>query len=78
MPEDGIKLTPPSSLLSANEVVKLTSLFITQGVTKIRLTGGEPLVRKDIVDIVGMEKLISACIAMCCFLSTVWCRLVGI
>lgn len=48
-----MKLNPPSQLLSAGEIVKLARLFVTQGVTKIRLTGGEPLVRKDIVDIVG-------------------------
>lgn len=56
MPEDGVELTPSTSLLSTNEVVKLASLFVSQGVTKIRLTGGEPLVRKDVIDIVGMEK----------------------
>lgn len=58
MPEEGVELTPSTALLSTNEVVKLASLFVSQGVTKIRLTGGEPLVRKDVVDIVGMEKLI--------------------
>ena len=55
MPEEGVELTPASDLLSASEVVKLGRLFVTQGVTKIRLTGGEPLVRKDVVDIVGMK-----------------------
>ena len=53
MPEEGVELTPPSELLSTNEVVRLARLFVSQGVTKIRLTGGEPLVRKDIIDIVG-------------------------
>ena len=55
MPEEGVELTPTSDLLSASEIVKLARLFVTQGVTKIRLTGGEPLVRKDIADIVGMK-----------------------
>ena len=58
MPEDGVDLTPSSALLSTSEVIRLASLFVSQGVTKIRLTGGEPLVRKDIVDIVGMAKLL--------------------
>ena len=54
MPEDGVELSPSSALLSTSEVIKLASLFVSQGVTKIRLTGGEPLVRRDVVDIVGM------------------------
>lgn len=53
MPEEGVSLTPHSSLLTSEEIVTLAKLFASQGVSKIRLTGGEPLVRKDIVDIVG-------------------------
>ncbi|PYH49380.1 molybdopterin cofactor [Aspergillus saccharolyticus JOP 1030-1] len=49
MPEEGIQLSPPSRLLTTPEIVYLSSLFVAQGVTKIRLTGGEPTVRKDIV-----------------------------
>lgn len=49
MPEEGIELSPPSRLLTSPEIVYLSSLFVSQGVTKIRLTGGEPTVRKDIV-----------------------------
>ncbi|PYI23816.1 molybdenum cofactor biosynthesis prote [Aspergillus violaceofuscus CBS 115571] len=49
MPEEGIELSPPSRLLTTPEIVYLSSLFVAQGVTKIRLTGGEPTVRKDIV-----------------------------
>lgn len=62
MPEDGVELTPSTALLSTNEVIKLASLFVSQGVTKIRLTGGEPLVRKDVVDIVGMCNLVLICL----------------
>lgn len=57
MPEEGVELSPASNLLSGDEVVRLARLFVTQGVTKVRLTGGEPLVRKDIIDIVGMPIL---------------------
>ena len=53
MPENGVPLTPVDDLLSTAEIVKLAGLFVSQGVTKIRLTGGEPLVRKDIVHLVG-------------------------
>jgi cyclic pyranopterin phosphate synthase len=49
MPEEGIKLSPPPQLLTTPEILYLSSLFVSQGVTKIRLTGGEPTVRRDIV-----------------------------
>jgi cyclic pyranopterin phosphate synthase len=51
MPEEGIQLSPSERLLTTSEIVYLSELFINQGVTKIRLTGGEPTVRKDIVDL---------------------------
>lgn len=35
------------------QILRLTGLFVGEGVTKIRLTGGEPLVRKDIEDVVA-------------------------
>ena len=49
MPEEGIPLSPTRELLTTPEIVLLSSLFVAQGVTKIRLTGGEPTVRRDIV-----------------------------
>ncbi|RPA75616.1 molybdenum cofactor biosynthesis prote [Ascobolus immersus RN42] len=49
MPSTGIPLSPPPALLTTPEILHLAHLFITQGVTKIRLTGGEPTVRKDII-----------------------------
>uniref|UniRef100_A0A093UVT7 GTP 3',8-cyclase n=1 Tax=Talaromyces marneffei PM1 TaxID=1077442 RepID=A0A093UVT7_TALMA len=49
MPEEGVPLSPPAHLLTTPEIVYLSSLFVSQGVTKIRLTGGEPTVRKDLV-----------------------------
>ncbi|QKX54608.1 uncharacterized protein TRUGW13939_01696 [Talaromyces rugulosus] len=51
MPEEGVELSPPARLLTSPEIVYLSSLFVSQGVTKIRLTGGEPTVRKDIVSL---------------------------
>ena len=51
MPEDGVPLSPPDHLLTTPEIVHLSSIFVSQGVTKIRLTGGEPTIRKDIVDL---------------------------
>uniref|UniRef100_A0A8C9U4I4 Molybdenum cofactor biosynthesis protein 1 n=1 Tax=Scleropages formosus TaxID=113540 RepID=A0A8C9U4I4_SCLFO len=53
MPEDGVKLTPRGQLLTTEEVLTLARLFVSEGVQKIRLTGGEPLIRPDILDIVA-------------------------
>lgn len=52
MPEDGIELSPKSNILSDDEVIRLARLFVQNGVTKIRLTGGEPTIRKGLLDIV--------------------------
>lgn len=51
MPEEGVPLSPPEHILTTPEIVYLSSLFVDQGVNKIRLTGGEPTVRKDILDL---------------------------
>jgi len=53
MPEEGVDLTPDSDLLTTSEIIKLATLFVDEGVDKIRLTGGEPTVRKDLVEIVS-------------------------
>ncbi|XP_030641666.1 molybdenum cofactor biosynthesis protein 1 isoform X1 [Chanos chanos] len=58
MPEEGVKLTPRAQLLSTEEVLTLARLFVQEGVDKIRLTGGEPLIRPDVLHIIGeMRKL---------------------
>lgn len=51
MPEEGIKLTPKPHLMTADEIVSIAQTFVNLGVSKIRLTGGEPLVRKDAKEI---------------------------
>ena len=58
MPADGVQLTPNHKLMNADEILAIAKVFVDQGVTKIRLTGGEPLLRKDIESIVmGLSKL---------------------
>lgn len=52
MPEEGIDLRDKSHFMTAQEIFKFASLFEHLGVNKIRLTGGEPLVRKDAKDII--------------------------
>ncbi|KAH8162970.1 hypothetical protein CIB48_g5274 [Xylaria polymorpha] len=49
MPEEGVPLSPQRELLTTPEIIMLSSLFVSQGVTKIRLTGGEPTIRRDIL-----------------------------
>ncbi|KAL4726541.1 hypothetical protein ACLX1H_007223 [Fusarium chlamydosporum] len=49
MPEEGVPLSPDRELLTTPEIVLLSSVFVSQGVSKIRLTGGEPTVRRDIL-----------------------------
>lgn len=53
MPEEGVPLNPSSQLLTDTELLSLAQLFCRQGVDKIRLTGGEPLVRRGITQIVS-------------------------
>ncbi|CAG8529063.1 1070_t:CDS:2, partial [Diversispora eburnea] len=53
MPEEGVDLTPSHKLLSFEEIIRIAKLFVSQGINKIRLTGGEPTVRNDIIDLVG-------------------------
>lgn len=45
---------PHQSLLSFEEIVRVARIFIAHGVEKIRLTGGEPLLRKNLEDLVAM------------------------
>ena len=47
MPDEEYDFTPPSRLMQTDEIVQLATTFVKLGVNKIRLTGGEPLVRKD-------------------------------
>ena len=58
MPEEDYDFTPASRLMQADEIETLAKIFVEQGVTKIRLTGGEPLVRKDAAKIIlSLSKL---------------------
>ena len=45
---------PKPELLNFDEIVRLARIFVKFGVTKIRLTGGEPLLRTDLEDLVAM------------------------
>ena len=58
MPIEGVPLTPKPNLLTTEEILRLARVFASHGVDKIRLTGGEPLVRKDIVSLVKHLKAV--------------------
>jgi len=45
---------PQASLLRFEEIVRLVRVFVEHGVEKVRLTGGEPLLRKDVERLIGM------------------------
>ena len=51
MPPDGVDLTPKEHLLSTGELRRLASLFAALGVRKVRLTGGEPTLRPDLLEL---------------------------
>jgi cyclic pyranopterin phosphate synthase len=64
MPEEGIKYAPKEELLSFEELLRLANIFAELGVKKVRITGGEPLIRKDIMSFIkqlskikGIEKI---------------------
>jgi len=48
MPEDDVKYMPREEILSFEEIERFTRVAVSLGVTKLRITGGEPLVRKDL------------------------------
>ena len=61
MPFNFDKWLPSDTLLTAKEIVKVVEIAVSQGVTEVRLTGGEPLLRPDIVEIVsGINSLDNA------------------
>ena len=57
MPEEGVQFTDRAEILSFEEIERFVRAAVPLGVTKLRLTGGEPLVRKDLAKLV--ERLIA-------------------
>lgn len=54
MGENGIRLIDESKILSYEEIVEVTKAAVEMGINKVRLTGGEPLVRRGIVNLVEL------------------------
>jgi cyclic pyranopterin phosphate synthase len=54
MPPEGLPWMPKDELLSYEEIARITRLLVKRGIRSIKLTGGEPLVRRDLHVLVGM------------------------
>ncbi|UCD71432.1 MAG: GTP 3',8-cyclase MoaA [Syntrophobacterales bacterium] len=52
MPDEGISLIPHAEVLRYEEILQVARLFVQLGINKIRLTGGEPLARKGVLDLI--------------------------
>ena len=64
MPNEEVEVTPHSKLMSKNEIISLAKTFVKLGVNKIRLTGGEPLIRKDVAEIIEALSLLKIALTM--------------
>ena len=53
MPEQGVPWLAKTTLLSTDELLRLAGVAVSLGITEVRLTGGEPLLRRDLVDVVA-------------------------
>ncbi len=53
MPAEGLPWLPKEGMLTDDELIRLVGVFVGQGVRQIRLTGGEPLLRRTVVDLVA-------------------------
>ncbi len=54
MPDDGYAWLPRQKVLRFEEMVRLVDVFVSAGVQKVRLTGGEPLLRRELEGLVAM------------------------
>jgi len=54
MPEEGVRMLEHCEILTFEEIVEVVKAAVDLGINKIRITGGEPLVRKGIVDLVSL------------------------
>lgn len=58
MPEEGVEFIEHDEILTFDEIVRICRLAVDLGITKIKITGGEPLVRRDCVDLIRKIKAI--------------------
>ena len=60
MPPEGLEWLPSADVLTDDEVVRLVAIAVREGVTEVRFTGGEPLLRRGLVDIVSRVSALPA------------------
>ena len=59
MPVEGLEWIPREDLLSFEEITAIVRQMAEMGLKRIRITGGEPLVRRDLPDLIGMLAAVS-------------------
>ena len=59
MPESGVEKIPHAEILTFEEIVRVAEIFARLGIKKIRITGGEPLLRKNLPELIRAIKKIS-------------------
>src|SRR5262245_63734267 len=52
MPKEAMEWQPKAEILSYEEIIRLTEVFVSLGVNKLRVTGGEPMVRRDLESLI--------------------------
>src|SRR5689334_13627790 len=58
MPHDEYKWVERAEVLSFAEITRLAAIFVEQGVTQVRLTGGEPLVRRELHKLIAQLRAV--------------------
>ena len=53
MPADGLPWLPKNEMLTDEELLRIIGVFVRDGITQVRLTGGEPLLRRSLVELVS-------------------------
>jgi len=65
MPEEGIQPVPRQDVLRFEEIERVVRIFVSMGLERVRLTGGEPTVRRDLVDLVRILSAIPGLREVC-------------
>ena len=60
MPAEGLQWLPRADLLSYEEIAEIVGQLSVDGLTRIRITGGEPTIRPELEKLIGMLRNISA------------------
>lgn len=58
MPEEGMEFAPHEDIMTFEEITQILKVLAPMGLRKVRLTGGEPMVRKDLHKLVAMISVI--------------------